>query len=117
MGYRVGTHPGARPRVPGLYQHLLDVALHSCAGPDPRVYVSPDNTPLQVAALLVTQRRSPRLELLEAGLPVVVAAYEVTGNWHPGLRQQVPWLSGRGNVKVRPDDTIEPTDEEWTSTG
>jgi hypothetical protein len=116
MAYRIGTYPSDHPRVAGLYAHLLDRERRRCAGPDPRVHLSPGNTAERAAALTVTERRSPRLDKLEAGEPVVVAGWEVGGG--RALRQQVPWLDGNVTVKVHADDTIELAgDDEWDSIG
>jgi len=67
----------------------------------------------QVMALLANPRRSVRLDKLEAGEPIVVTGWEVGGG-RP-LRHRIPWLNGRVLVRVRSDDTIEPTEELWDS--
>ncbi len=91
----------------GVYARLADSMYR---GIDPRIYVSPEDEVLTVqAARAVT---SPLLRKLDANVPVVVPRWRIRGNSNPGARQLFPWLAAPGNVRVWPDDRIEPTDDD-----
>lgn len=96
--------------LPGVYERLSAATYR---GVDPRIYVSPEDEVRTVqAALAVT---SVLLRKLDANLPVVVPKWRITGNSNPGSRHQFPWLAGPGQVRVWPDDRIEPTDDKADS--
>ena len=87
--------------IAGAYAHLIEVELRY-RGPDPRVYVGPDDVVTRVAAATTV---SPLQRKLDAGEPVVVPGWRLGGG--RGLRLEFPHLTGRASVRVYPDDRVE----------
>ncbi len=92
--------------LPGVYERLSAATYR---GQDPRCYLDPEGRVAEVQAALAVH--SPLLDRFDANLAVVVPKWRITGNSNPGARQLFPWLLGPGNVRVWPDDRIEPTDD------
>ena len=104
---RTPRHADDADVLPGVYERL---AAATYRGQDPRCYLDPEGRVAEVQAALAVH--SPLLDRLDANLPVVVPKWRITGTSNPEARQQFPWLSGPGCVRVWPDDRIELTGDE-----